>query len=147
MITSTVRMPLVSVPGTRWLILVSRCDHSGLKIATMSDRPMSAVSRAAVPGTQERCRLRSTGSPGAAVISTLPPLGRPALVESPASSLSVISAALLSGPRPRRVSVVIASPRVLLSRYLPSLGGGPGRGTKFAPGRRPGRGARAGTAG
>src|SRR5580658_1702169 len=96
-------------------------------MATMSDRPMSQVSSAVLAGTQACWCLRSTGSP--CVDGELPPLaaGRSAPFACPASSLSLISAALLSGPRPRCVSVVIVSPRVLLSRYLPSLGNEPVR--------------------
>src|SRR5580693_10008034 len=96
-------------------------------MARMSDRPMSKVSSAALAGTQACWCRRSTGSP--CVHRELPPLaaGRSAPFAYSASSLSLISAALLSGPRSRCVTVVIASPRVLLSRYLPSLGNGPVR--------------------
>src|SRR5580700_9407757 len=96
-------------------------------MARMSDRPMSQVSSAALAGTQACWCRRSTGSPCAH--RELPPLasGRSAPFAVAASSLSLISAALLSGPRSRCVTVVIVSPRVLLSRYLPSLGNGPVR--------------------
>ena len=50
--TSALRVTLVSVPGTKWLSLCSRCGQPGLKIAMMSDRPTSIVSNAAMPGTQ-----------------------------------------------------------------------------------------------
>ncbi len=54
MMTSALRVTLVSVPGTRYLSVCSRSGQSGLKMATISDKPMSMVSNAALPGTQAR---------------------------------------------------------------------------------------------
>src|SRR5260370_33154626 len=92
----------------------------------MSDRPMRVVSRAALPGTQARLP-RSAGPPEAWLPSALA-AGTLARSEGPASSLSLISAAFLSGHRARWVSVVIAPPRVLRSRYLPRVSTGPAQG-------------------
>ncbi len=52
--TSVVRATFISVPGTRWLRVWNRYTRSGRRVLTMSDRPMSAVSRAAARGTQAR---------------------------------------------------------------------------------------------
>ena len=54
MSTSALRVTVVSVPGTRELNLCSRFTRSGRKMLRMSERPMSAVSSATVPGTQAR---------------------------------------------------------------------------------------------
>src|SRR5580693_1321383 len=112
-------------------------------MAAMSDRPTSAVSSAAVRGTQTWWRLRSAkpavSARPASLAGRSAPSGCPASfagssapLRCPASSLSLISAALSSGPRSRCASVVIALPRVLFSRYLPSLGKGPRRTDKVS---------------
>ncbi len=55
--TSAVRVTLDKIPGTRYLC--SLLCRSGRKMAKMSERPTSAVSNAAVRGTQTCWRLRS----------------------------------------------------------------------------------------
>src|ERR1700730_10709578 len=93
----------------------------------MSDRPMSVVSSARHQGTQARSRLRSAEStdPSGTCVPPALAAGTFARFACPASSLSLISAAFLSGPRACWVSVVIAPPRVLPSRYLPRVNKGP----------------------
>ena len=50
MITSALRVTLVSVPGTKALTLCSLACQAGLKIARTSDNPITRQSNEAMPG-------------------------------------------------------------------------------------------------